>query len=106
MCEGYQVTEPPPPHQDGQINRGGGQQSQSCARETERLGRTQTDRLTGAAQDAVSVGVERTDLLGGWGNITFGKNLDGQAHGTGAGYGVCWHRNNRSIGRMGENIYL
>ena len=34
----------------------GGQRSWSYTRETETLGRTRTDRLMGAAQDAVSVG--------------------------------------------------
>ena len=55
----------------------------------------------GAAQDVVSVGVERTDLLVGQGKRTIGQNSDGQSHGTGAGFGVGRSRKNRSIGRMG-----
>ena len=34
--------------------------------ETKLLVRTWADRITGPAQDAVLVGIERTDLLGGW----------------------------------------
>ena len=90
-----------PPNQDGQIQQGGGQKSRSCARETDKSGRTWTERLTGAAQDVLSVGVEIMDWLGGWGKRTIGQNSDGQAHGIGTGGGVGWRRNNELIGRMG-----
>ena len=49
-------TNPPLPsqHQYGQIQWGGGQRSWSCARETEKLGRTHRDITMGAAQDVVA----------------------------------------------------
>ena len=75
VCEGYQVTKLTPPHQDGQRQWGDGQRSQSFARETDNWGRTHTDRLTGATQDELSVGVERTDLLGGWGGGNYWVEL-------------------------------
>ena len=59
VSEGDQVKNTPP-HQDGKRQRGGGQRSQSCTREKDRSGINRTDRLTGAAQDEVSVGIERT----------------------------------------------
>ena len=54
--QGGPVNKTTPPHQYGQIKRGGGQQSRSCARETDKSGRTWTDRLKGAAQDTVLFG--------------------------------------------------
>ena len=58
--DGGQIT-PSPPQQDGQIQWGSGQRSQSCARETEKLGITRSGRLMGAVHDVVLVGVERNN---------------------------------------------
>ena len=53
---------PPPPHQEGQRHFGVSRWSRSCTREIEKSGRTWTDRLTEAAQDAVLE--EAVTLLG------------------------------------------
>ena len=80
--------------------------SQSYARETYKSGRNCMEILTGETQDAVSVDVERTDLLREWEKRTSGKNSDGKAHGCGTECSVGWRRKNGLIDRMGGKIYL